>query len=88
MKPRGSKFGIIYGLCKVHKQLVDNCPPVRPNMSTIKTSTYNLAKFLVLLLDPITTSMYTVKNNFEFAKEIAEARSQDFSWLVWMPSLS
>ena len=41
-------------------------------MSTTKTSTYNLAKFLVLLLDPITTNMYTIENNFEFPKEIAD----------------
>ena len=61
LKPRGSKFGILYGLCKVHKQLVDNCPPFRPIMSAIKTPTYNLAKFLVPLLEPITTNMYTVK---------------------------
>ena len=66
LKPRGSKFGILYGLCKVHKQLVDNCPPFRPIMSAIKTPTYNLAKFLVPLLEPITTNMYTVKNSFEF----------------------
>ena len=47
LKLRGSKFGI---LCKVHKQLVDNCPPSRPIISAIKTPTYNLAKFLVPLL--------------------------------------
>ena len=72
LKPRGSGFGILYGLCKFHKQLVDNCPPFRPIMSAIKTPTYNLAKFLVPLLEPITTDMYTVKNNFEFVKEIAD----------------
>ena len=72
LKPRGSGFGILYGLCKFHKQLVDNCPPFRPIMSAIKTPTYNLAKFLVPLLEPITTNMYTVKNSFEFAKEIAD----------------
>ena len=72
MKPRGSRFGILYGLCKVHKQLVDNCPPFRPIMSAIKTPTYNLAKFLVPLLEPITTNMYTVKNSFEFSKEIVD----------------
>ena len=44
LKPRGSRFGILYGLCKVHKQLVDNCLPFRPIMSAIKTPTYNLAK--------------------------------------------
>ena len=72
LKQRGSKFGILYGLCKVHKQLVDNCPPFRPIMSAIKTPTYNLAKFLVPLLESITTNIYTVKNSFEFAKEIAD----------------
>ena len=72
MKLRGSRFGILYGLCKVHKQLVDNCPPFRPIMSAIKTPTYNLAKFLVPLLEPITTNMYTVKNSFEFSKEIVD----------------
>ena len=72
MKPRGSRFGTLYGLCKVHKQLVDNYPPSRPVMSAIKTLTYNLAKFLVSLLEPITNNMYTVKESFEFAKEIAD----------------
>ena len=69
-----SKFciAILYGLCKVHKQLVDKCPPFRSIMSAIKTSTYNLAKFLVPLLEPITTNMCTEKNSSEFAKEIAD----------------
>ena len=71
LKPRASRFGILYGLCKVHEQLVDNYPPFRPIMSAIKTPTYNIASFLVLLLEPITTNMYRVKNSFEFAKETA-----------------
>ena len=71
MKPRGPRFGIPYGLCKVHKQLVDNCPHFRPIMSAMKTPTYKLAKFLVPLLEPITTNMYTIKSSFEFSKEIA-----------------
>ena len=62
------RFGILYGLCKVHKQLVDNYPSFRPITSTIKTPTYNIAKFLVPLLEPITTNVYTVKNSFEFAQ--------------------
>ena len=72
LKPRGFRFGILYGNCKVHKQLVDNCPPFGPIMSAIKTPSYNLAKFLVLLLEPITTNMNSVKNSFEFSKEIAD----------------
>ena len=71
-KPRGSRFGIFYGLCKVHKQFVGNYPPFRSIMLVIKTPTHSLAKFLVPLLEPITTNMYTVKSSFEFAKEIVD----------------
>ena len=71
-KPRGSRFGIFYGLFQVHKQLVDNCPPFRPIMSAIKAITNNLVKFLVPVLEPITANMYTAKISFEFAKEIAD----------------
>ena len=61
LKPKGSRFRILHGLCKVRKRLVDSCPPFRPIMLAIKTSTYNLAKFLVTLLELITTNMYTAK---------------------------
>ena len=72
MKPRPSRFGILYSLFKVHKQLVGNCSPFRPIMSAVETLTYNLAGFLVLLLEPTTTNMYTVRKSYEFAKAIAD----------------
>ena len=46
--------------------------PIRSIMSAIKRPTYNLAKFLVPLLEPITTNMYTEKQSFKFAKEIVD----------------
>ena len=46
--------------------MVDNCPPFRPIMSAIKTTTYNLVKF------PITANIFPAKTSFEFAKEIAD----------------
>ena len=52
--------------------MVDNCPSFRLNISAIKTPTYNLGKFLVPLLETVSTNMYTVKNSFEFAKEIVD----------------
>ena len=55
LKRRGSRFDIFYGICKVSKQLVDNCPTFGPVMSAVETPTYNLAKFLVPLLQPINT---------------------------------
>ena len=54
LKPRGSSFGVLYGLCKTHKKVLDKCPPIRPIFSAIKTPLYNLAKFLVPLIEPIT----------------------------------
>ena len=55
--------------CKVHKELVD--PSFKSIMAAVKTPTHNLGKFLVPLLEPITTNMYIVKNSFEFTKNVA-----------------
>ena len=30
LKPRGSSFGVLYGLCKTYKKVFDKCPPLRP----------------------------------------------------------
>ena len=75
LKPRGSRFGILYGLCKIRKSLIDNCPPFRPILSAIKTPSYNIAKHLVPNLESITTNQFTIKNSFEFAKEVIEQDS-------------
>ena len=36
LKPRCSRLGILNGLCKIHKMLVDNCPTFWPFMPGIK----------------------------------------------------
>ena len=38
----GSRPGILYGLCKLHKHTIDNCLPFRPILTAIDTPTYNL----------------------------------------------
>ena len=45
LKPAGTRPGVMYGLCKVHKASVGNCPPFRPFLSALNTPTYKLAKF-------------------------------------------
>ena len=70
LKPRGPRLGILNGICKTHKMLVDDCPTFWPFMPGIKAPTNNVAKLLVMLPKPITTNMYIIKNSFEFAKEI------------------
>ena len=62
------KPGIMYDLAKVHKIFIDGLPSFRPILSAIGTPTYKLAKFLVPVLEPLTTNEYTVKDTFTFAK--------------------
>ena len=77
VKPVRTRPGVMYGNCKVHKQQVDGYPPTphppfRPILSALQTPTYNLAKFLVPILNPLTKNEYTVKDSFQFAEEICE----------------
>lgn len=62
LRPNGSKPGIMYGLPKVHK---DGCP-LRPILSAIGTFNYNIGKYLVAILAPITTNSYSCKDTFSF----------------------
>ncbi|XP_057308105.1 uncharacterized protein LOC130645991 [Hydractinia symbiolongicarpus] len=78
LKPTGSKLGILYGLCKIHKSIVNGSPPFRPILSAIDTPTCNLAKFLVPLLAPLTVNEYTVFSSFSFAEEISKQDSSLF----------
>ena len=78
LKPVGTRPGIMYGLRKAHKDIIDNCPPFRPILSAINTPTYKLAKFLVPILKSSTSNECTVKDSFAFAEEIVEQDSEFF----------
>ena len=58
----GSSPSILYGLPKVHKTGI----PLRPILSAFKAASYNLAKFLISILQPLTENQYTLKNTYEF----------------------
>ena len=47
LKPVGTRPGVMYGSCKVHKASVGNCPPFRPILSALNTPIYKSAKFLL-----------------------------------------
>ncbi|XP_037802991.1 uncharacterized protein LOC119597485 [Penaeus monodon] len=68
----GSRPGTLYGLPKVHKANI----PLRPIISSIGTFNYNVAKFLVPIIAPITTNQYTIDNSTFFAKEITSLNFQ------------
>ncbi|XP_042860919.1 uncharacterized protein LOC122246419 [Penaeus japonicus] len=65
-----SRPGVLYGLPKIHK--AGN--PIRPIISSIGTFNYNLVKFLVPLLTPLTKNDYTVENTMDFVKEITTVK--------------
>ena len=66
----------MYGLAKVRKPAKNGVPPFRPILSAIVTPTYNLAKFLVPILSPLTVGEFTVKDSFSFAEEITQQNCQ------------
>ena len=70
LNPSGSRPGIMYGSVNVHKIVTDGLPSFRPILSAISTPTYKLAKFLVPMLQPLTTNEYTIKDSFTFAEEL------------------
>ena len=77
----------MYGLCKVHKDIIDNCPNFRPILSAINTLSYKLANFLVPILKSLTSNEYTVKDSFAFAEEIVEQDSEFFMGSLDVDSL-
>ena len=79
LRPVGSQPGVLYGLAKVHKKVIDGCLAFRPILSAIGTSTYKIAKFFVPMLKDLTSNEYSVKDLFDFAKEILQQNS-DCLW--------
>ena len=83
----GSRDGVIYGICKVHKAIVDVCPPFRPILPATGTPTFEIAKFLVPILSCLTINDFTVKDSFSFAKEIVEQDSNFYMGSLDVDSL-
>ena len=52
MRPCGSKTGVLYRLCNVHKKIDEpnGLPPLLPILSATVNCSYNLAKFFVPVL--------------------------------------
>ena len=76
IEPVGSRPGVETNLGnhlgKVHKETNNGLPPFRPILSAIGTPTYDLAKFLLSFLTPLTQNEYTVTDSFHFAEEICK----------------
>ena len=70
LKPVGTRPGVMYGSCKVHKASVGNCPPFRPILSALNTPNYKLAKFSVPILKPLQQMNSQLKILFIFLKKL------------------
>ena len=72
LKSWGSRPGIIYGLCKVHKGTgaSNDLLPFRLILSAIGTCIYNIAKFFIPILKEFKLNEYTVRDSFPFCDEI------------------
>ena len=79
---------MVLGSCKVHEKCADGCPPLRPNFSVLQTPAYELAKYLVSILEPLTNNKDTVNDSFEFATEIVHQNSSKFMESLGIDSLS
>ena len=73
IKAVGSRPGVLYGLCKVHKNIVDRCPSFRPIVSAFEKQ--KIAKCSVPRMNSITFNEFTLKDSFCFAKEKVEQDS-------------
>ena len=72
--PSCSQPGLFFGLAKVHK-LKDGSRnvedlPIRPVISNIGTSTYQILKYLAQLLSPLTKNCYCVESSKDFLSKI------------------
>ena len=61
----------------VHKLVEDNFPAFHPILLAIGTPTYDLAKFLVPILKPLTENDYTFHDSFSFASEVRKFSSKN-----------
>ena len=77
-KPLGTRLGIMYGSCKAHKRCAYGCPPFRPILFALHSPTYKLDKYVVVVLEPLTTNQYTFKDSFNFTTELVEQNSSNF----------
>ena len=64
----GTTPGIMYGLPKIHK----DGTPSRPILSATNTSSCNMSKYLVGIVEHLSTNNYTLKNSYKFTNFISK----------------
>ena len=75
--PSGSQPGILFRQAEVHKPTKDTCPSFRPILLAIGIPIYDLAKFLLPILKPLSENEYTVHDSFPFTSKVSKFNSSN-----------
>ena len=67
----GTNPGILYGLPKIHKIDFAQKFQFRPIFAAYSTPAYNISKYLVSYLSPLTKSEYSVDNSYTFVSHLS-----------------
>ena len=70
LKLIGARSGIMYRICKVRKDVINNCPIFRTIVSAIHTPTYKLAKFILPILKSFSSNEYTVRTHLLLMRKL------------------
>ena len=73
----GSSPGILYGKPKIHKPDFATKFQFRPILAAYNQASFNLAKFMVPILAPLTTNEYTIPNSTKFVEKLSKIRNAD-----------
>ena len=76
--PQGSRPARLYGLPKMHKFVTNNASdiPFRPILSALGTASYNTAKYLDEILQPLIPTDYSCKDTFAFLEDLKSVSPQ------------
>ena len=74
----GTTVGKLYGTCKVHKDKF----PVRPIVSMINTSEYNLAKYMDSIIKPGIPSTFSITSNSEFLQRLKNINQKSDDYCI------
>ena len=75
VRPVGSQPGGLYSVVKVQKKFIDVYPAFRLILSVIGIPMYAITNVFVPMLKDLTSNEYSVKDSFDFAKEILQQNS-------------
>ena len=74
----GSSPGVLYGLTKVHKE----GHPLRPILAAYNTASYRLSKYVISLIESLSTNEYCLRNSYQFSDEIKSFKLDNRSFMV------